>query len=73
MKSMGVEEVTVKYLGMDKGKARLSRKAVLEEQLGRLNPNGAIGSNPTSEPTEQAMSTVDATVIAQALEGLQDL
>jgi polyribonucleotide nucleotidyltransferase len=73
MKSMGVEEVTVKYLGMDKGKARLSRKAVLEEQLGRLNPNGAIDSNHKSEPTLEAMSTVDATAITQALEGLQDL
>jgi len=32
MRSMNVEELTVKYVGMDKGKIKLSRKAVLEEK-----------------------------------------
>jgi len=32
VRSMGVEELTVKYIGDDKGKIKLSRKAVLEEK-----------------------------------------
>ena len=34
VRSMNVEELTVKYIGMDKGKIQLSRKAVLEERKG---------------------------------------
>jgi len=67
VKSMGVEELTVKYLGVDRGKAKLSRKAVLEEKFGG-------GSTPTEtpEPAAAAMSKDEVDVIAQALEGLED-
>lgn len=70
MKSMGVDELTVKYLGKDKGKAKLSRKAVLEEQYGAIK-NG--NERTTSEPPLAMMSKDEVDVIAQAIEGIQDL
>jgi len=65
VKSMGVEELTVKYLGTERGKAKLSRKAVLEEQFGESKPK-------TPEPVAANMSKDEVDVIAKALEGLDD-
>lgn len=73
MKSMGVEELTVMYLGMDKGKPKLSRKAVLESQLGQLKPNGEDSSVAGTDTDVPAMSLEEVNVIAQAIEGIKDL
>jgi polyribonucleotide nucleotidyltransferase len=75
MKSMGVEELTVKYLGMEKGKAKLSRKAVLEEQFGSKAQSESLSSpvNGDVTPPLEAMSQKEAEVIAQAIEAIQDL
>jgi predicted RNA-binding protein with RPS1 domain len=74
IKSMGVDELTVKYLGMEKGKAKLSRKAVLEEQFGIKPPDtqspNINGSNTDSPP---AMSEQEVDIIAQAIEAIKDM
>jgi polyribonucleotide nucleotidyltransferase len=61
VKSMNVEELTVKFLGRDKGKVQLSRKAVLEER--------DAGQRPAPPP----MSKEEVDVIAQAIEAVKEL
>ena len=78
MRSMNVEELTVKYIGRDKGKIQLSRKAVLEEQSdGASSPAKRNGrSSPSSsQPGDlpPAMSKAELDIIAQAIEGVQEL
>lgn len=68
MRSMGVDELTVKYLGKDKGKLQLSRKAVLEEKAGT---GGKNSDGPPKEPPKMSSDEVD--VIAQAIEGISEL
>lgn len=74
MKSMNVEELTVKYLGKDKGKLQLSRKALLEEQGGDGGRrNGSRGpSREAAAPTPE-MTKDEIDVIAQAIEGVTEL
>jgi polyribonucleotide nucleotidyltransferase len=73
MKSMGVEELTVKYMGMDRGKHRLSRKAALEELYGggesksNGSNNGRTGPTPSSPPPPAIMSGEEVDVIAEAI------
>jgi polyribonucleotide nucleotidyltransferase len=73
MRSMGVEELTVKYMGMDKGKHRLSRKAALEELYGggesKINNNGSTvpASSTPSPPLPANMSREEVDVIAEAI------
>ena len=62
--SMGVEVLTVKYLGLERGKAKLSRKAVLDEA------SGVSTSARTPAPVSATMPLDEVDVIAQALEGL---
>ena len=69
MRSMGVEELTVKYIGKDRGKIQLSRKAVLEEQSGGEQKTGP----PKSSPPKPMMSNEEIDVIAQAIEGISEL
>lgn len=78
MRSMNVEELTVKYIGIDKGKVKLSRKAVLEDQFG-----GGSGSNnrreddrssrPEAQPVVAAMTEEEVDIIAQAIEGVNEI
>lgn len=65
IKSLGVEELTVKYLGVEKGKIRLSRKAVLEEASG-------IKKSDTKE-NGASMSKEELDVISKAVEGVHEL
>ena len=75
MKSMGVEELTVKYLGMDRGKAKLSRKAVLDEQFGArpAETQNTPVNGSTEDTTTEAMSLQEVDIIAQAIEAIKDL
>lgn len=69
MKSMAVEELTVKYLGMEKGKIKLSRKAVLEDKSnGKESPK----QSPQRDQSLTTMSKEELDVIAKAIEGVQD-
>jgi polyribonucleotide nucleotidyltransferase len=70
MKSMNVEELTVKYLGKQKGKIQLSRRAVLEDKYGKRS-DGSNGGEPKA-PTP-TMSKEEVDVIAQAIEGVKEL
>jgi polyribonucleotide nucleotidyltransferase len=70
IKSMGVEELTVKYIGTQKGKIQLSRKAAMEELSGgkktvekSQEPNGA----------QAEMDKDELEVIAMALEKASEL
>ena len=64
MNSLGLEEIEVKYLGKnDRGKLQLSRKAVLEEKRDK---------GKKKEPAT-VMSPEEVDVIAQAIEGIQEL
>jgi polyribonucleotide nucleotidyltransferase len=74
MKSMGVDELTVKYLGKEKGKIKLSRKAALESQstgLTKRRPTPLVKSNGIVEPAP-TMSKEELDVIAHAIEELSD-
>lgn len=63
IKSMGVEELDVRFLGTnEKGQMRLSRKDLLE------NPKGT--PPPAEKPAPAAMSDSEVDVIAAAIEGL---
>jgi polyribonucleotide nucleotidyltransferase len=68
VKSMGVEELEVRFLGVnEKGQLRLSRKDVL------LNPNGTPPAPPNGDEKVDppaAMSESEVDVIARAIEGL---
>ena len=71
VRSMNVEELTVKYLGKKNGKLQLSRKAVLDEGS---PPNGSRRQPNGAAPSEKAtMSEAEVDVIAKAIEGLTDL
>ena len=70
VRSMGVDELTVKYLGKDKGKLQLSRKAVLEEKHGKERKLDA--SSNKSPPTPK-MSAEEVDIIAQAIGDVSDL
>lgn len=71
MRAMDVEELEVKFLGInDKGKYQLSRKAVLEDKFG-----GGKKSQPKKDPPSapvQKMSADEIDVIAAAIEGVSD-
>jgi hypothetical protein len=61
MKSMDVTTLTVKYMGKDaKGKVRLSRKAVLEDQYGGNNNNKSVP--PSSIPVNGAATMATGVV-----------
>lgn len=61
IRSLGVEELTVKYIGVEKGKVRLSRKAYLEEQYGGQK-------KVPSKPAPVAMTNEEIDLIAQTIE-----
>jgi len=74
--SLGTEELEVKYLGInEKGQLRLSRKAVLEDRLGITPSNNRQrgGGRGSADTAPSAMSKDEVDVIAQAIEGVQDL
>lgn len=67
MKSLGIEEMEVRYIGKNsKGQLQLSRKSVLEERK-----NGGKKNDDTIPV--QKMSAEEVDVIAQAIEGIKDL
>jgi hypothetical protein len=68
MKSMGVEVLTVKFLGMDKGKVQLSRKAVLDDKYGKGPRSDDMSSDPPA-----AMSDDEIDIIAQAIAAVKDI
>jgi polyribonucleotide nucleotidyltransferase len=64
IKSLGGDEIEVKYLGInDKGQIRLSRKEVLQDRA-QEDKNGVPAS---------VMSEDEIDVIAQAIEGLNEV
>lgn len=77
VKSLGVETLKVKYLGKERGKAKLSRKAALVDGSGqKSNPpqrppladkTNANGVDATSKPK---MSEAEIDVITKAIEEL---
>lgn len=75
MRSMGVEELTVKYLGKENGKVQLSRKALLEEKNGKAPPTSKPRrtKNEPTEPQTVDMSSAEVDIIAQAIDGLSEL
>lgn len=73
MRSMNVDELTVKYIGEAKGKLQLSRKAVLEEQSGGKPGKSGGPPSSTKTPPQPTMSKEEIDVIAQAIEGASDL
>ena len=67
MRAMGVEELEVKYLGInDKGKYQLSRKAVLDDKI------GGGGQQREAKETIPKMSDDEIDVIAKAIDGVSD-
>ena len=71
VRSMGVEELTVKYVGKENGKIRLSRKAMLEE----IHGGASKKKTGTPKKTQQApseMSKQEMDVIAQAIEDVKE-
>lgn len=69
VKSMGVEELQVQYLGVrNDGKHQLSRRAVLEGNNGRSKPPN--GSGPPAPPPA-TMPDDELDVIAKAIEGAE--
>jgi polyribonucleotide nucleotidyltransferase len=79
IKSMGVDEITVKYLGTENGKPRFSRKAHLEGQFASPNGEKAKSNRSSSPPVDMPKEEHDVIaqaiddVIAQAIEGVQNL
>jgi polyribonucleotide nucleotidyltransferase len=77
VRSMNVEKLTVKYLGVEKGKIRLSRKILLDEQYGVLSTsssdNRAGVSNDTNGQIPAAMSQEEIDVIAEAIQGIEKI
>lgn len=74
--SLNTDEFDVKYLGInEKGQLRLSRKAVLQDRLGITNNNKSERGPPKRDATspQSTMSEDEVGVIAQAIEGIQDL
>jgi hypothetical protein len=72
MKSMGVEELQVQYMGIrSDGKHQLSRKAVLEGRNGKSSPpNGESVPSPAPAPLVE-MSVEELDVIVNAIEGVE--
>jgi polyribonucleotide nucleotidyltransferase len=83
VKSLNTEQFEVKYLGVsDAGKRQLSRKDALEDRRGGnggkstrpLNRNGkAIENSQSSSPSDSSMSEDELDVIAQAIQGIQEI
>jgi polyribonucleotide nucleotidyltransferase len=82
VKSLNTEQLEVKYLGVsDSGKRQLSRKDALEERGGGIGEkysrpptrNGKAKENSPSSPPESSMSEVELDVIAQAIQGIQEM
>lgn len=78
--SLNTDELEVKYLGInDKGQLRLSRRAILEENLGLpprdMDKKGGGRGPPEEAPTpqESKMSEDEVDVIAAAIEDVQGL
>jgi polyribonucleotide nucleotidyltransferase len=69
VKSLGVEELEVRFLGInEKGQLRLSRKDVLENPDG-TKPSPTVGVENSSQ-APVAMSDDEVDIIAKAIEGL---
>jgi len=75
IKSMGVEELEVKYIGKNaKGQLQLSRKAVQEDRRNRgRKSSGGLNKNSEEEKKQPEMSKKESDVIAQAIEGISNL
>lgn len=79
--SLNTEELEVKYLGKNKGKLQLSRKAVLQDRgvgSGGGKKNYGAGKqkrreNQSSDPSTSKMSDDEVDAIAKALEEVKDL
>jgi polyribonucleotide nucleotidyltransferase len=73
VKSLGVEDFDVVYLGVNNaGKRQLSRKQALDKPPNSRKTSTANGK-AESDSTESAMTEDELAVIAQAIEGVQDL
>jgi polyribonucleotide nucleotidyltransferase len=75
LKSMNTDTLEVKYVGKNnRGKHSLSRKAVLEERLGKKpSGNGEAKKDAPASPPPQEMSKEEVDVIAKAIEGVKEL
>mmetsp|Transcript_24398 Transcript_24398/g.57830 ORF Transcript_24398/g.57830 Transcript_24398/m.57830 type:complete len:859 (+) Transcript_24398:83-2659(+) len=73
VKSLGVEEFDVVYLGVNNaGKRQLSRKQAFDKPKNSSKTPAANGK-AKSDSTDSAMTEDELAVIAQAIEGVQDL
>ncbi|KAL3919969.1 MAG: hypothetical protein SGILL_003490 [Bacillariaceae sp.] len=81
VKAMNTEELEVMYVGQNgAGKVQLSRKKVIESRGGG-KPNGSRGppgrgkpaADPAPAPPAPSMSEEELDVIAQAIEGVQEM
>jgi polyribonucleotide nucleotidyltransferase len=76
--TLGVDTFKVKYIGKDaRGKSKVSRKALLQEEKGVVvSPRPPMGNrtdgkaNGENVPTPAQMSDAELDVIAKAIEGL---
>lgn len=77
VKSLNTEQFEVKYLGIsDAGKRQLSRKDALEGNGGgksKRPPTSRNGQENASSPPETSMSEDELDVIAQAIQGIQEM
>uniref|UniRef100_A0A6U3D5C1 polyribonucleotide nucleotidyltransferase n=1 Tax=Entomoneis paludosa TaxID=265537 RepID=A0A6U3D5C1_9STRA len=78
VRSMNTDELTVKYMGMDRGKIKLSRKAVLEERNGGAPASKGNGrskerQSPAAEAPAPVMSEEEVDVIAQAIADIKEI
>lgn len=75
VRSLGVEEFPVVYLGVNKaGKRQLSRKQALDKRFdGNTSQKTQPNNAPVSSSPESAMTEDELAVIAQAIEGVKDL
>jgi polyribonucleotide nucleotidyltransferase len=71
IKSMGAEILTVKYIGLSKGKIQLSRKAVLEEAYNQNKAAETVSAAPNGATTEMDANELD--IISQAIEQVSEL
>lgn len=73
VKAMGVDVLTVKYIGNERGKIQLSRKAVLDGGSGGNRRRAAPNNDDAPEAPQAPMSDAEIDVIAQAIEGAKEL
>jgi len=72
VKSLNVDELTVMYMGLDRGKIKLSRKEALDHAEGKsITSTTTVDGSSEAQPAE--MTKEEEGIIAAAIDGLEDL